>query len=134
MGLHRATAVQSFVREGPCLLGISARSQAGRECFVRCNWRREKNWKLTFSEILACFQLNTKPYSREDFSINGCERERLRHDHRTRPANLPGRMPSMTFTLTPEQLYELVWSEPMLRLAGPAYDRIPPSYIRQKAP
>ena len=34
-------AVQSFVREGPCLLGIFARSQAGREYFVRCDWRSE---------------------------------------------------------------------------------------------
>ena len=42
-------AVQSFVREGPCLLGIFARSQAGREYLARCDWRRESNWNPTFS-------------------------------------------------------------------------------------
>jgi antitoxin FitA len=49
MGLHRATAVQSFVREGPCLLGIFPPWRTGREYLVRCNWRRERHWNLTFS-------------------------------------------------------------------------------------
>ena len=49
LGLRRGAAVQSFVREGPCLLGIFARSQAGREYLARCDWRRETNRNPTFS-------------------------------------------------------------------------------------
>jgi hypothetical protein len=32
-------------------------------------WRSDRNWKLTFSEILACFQVDTKLYSRDHFLI-----------------------------------------------------------------
>ena len=38
--LGRLRAVQRFAREGPCLLGIFPLSQAGREYFARCDWRR----------------------------------------------------------------------------------------------
>ena len=47
----RRAAVQSFARERRCLLGIFARSQAGREHFVRCNWRSETNRKPTLSGL-----------------------------------------------------------------------------------
>ena len=34
-GLGRCVAVRRFAREGPCLLGISAGSEAGGECWSR---------------------------------------------------------------------------------------------------
>jgi hypothetical protein len=39
LSLRRDASVQRFAREGPCLLGIFARSPAGREYLVRCDWR-----------------------------------------------------------------------------------------------
>jgi hypothetical protein len=45
-GLGWGAAVQSFVREGACLLGIFARWRVGREYFVRCDWQRE--WDSIF--------------------------------------------------------------------------------------
>jgi hypothetical protein len=41
LGLGGRAAVQSFVRECPCLLGIFARSQASGECWPRRGWRSE---------------------------------------------------------------------------------------------
>jgi hypothetical protein len=40
-GLDRCVAVERFTRESPCLLGILALSQPGRECSARIDWRRE---------------------------------------------------------------------------------------------
>lgn len=51
LGFRRGAAVQSFAREGPCLLGICPPWRAGREYLVRCNWRRETNRNATFSEL-----------------------------------------------------------------------------------
>jgi hypothetical protein len=44
-------AVQSFVREGPCLLEIFACSQVGREYLAGIDWRRETNRNPTFSAL-----------------------------------------------------------------------------------
>ena len=41
LSLRWGAAVQSFAREGPCLLGIFAGSQTGREYSARYNWRSE---------------------------------------------------------------------------------------------
>jgi hypothetical protein len=48
-GLARHTAVRRSLRESPWLLGFFDRSRATGECWSRVNWRRERNWKLTFS-------------------------------------------------------------------------------------
>ena len=63
--LGRLRAVQRFAREGPCLLGIFSPWQAGREYFVRCNWRRETNRNPTCSglwkTILAAGAMGRSP-------------------------------------------------------------------------
>ena len=51
LGPRRGAAVQSFVREGPCLLGIFPRWQAGREYLPRCDWRTETNRNPTLSGL-----------------------------------------------------------------------------------
>ena len=51
LGLRRGAAVQSFVREGQCLLGIFPPRRADREYLVRCDWRRERNRNPTFSGL-----------------------------------------------------------------------------------
>ena len=56
MGLRRGAGVQSFVREGPCLLGIFARWRAGREYLVWCNWRSERNRNPTLSGLWIIVQ------------------------------------------------------------------------------
>ena len=43
LALGRGVAVQRFAREGPCLLGIFAGPQPGRECLARCDWRRTQS-------------------------------------------------------------------------------------------
>jgi hypothetical protein len=53
-------AVQRFAGEGPCLLGIFPPWRAGREYFVRRNWRSETNRNSTLSALWKtngwCFQ------------------------------------------------------------------------------
>ena len=51
LGLVRRVAVQRFVREGPCLLGIFPPWRTGREYLVRCDWRSETNRNPTFSRL-----------------------------------------------------------------------------------
>ena len=43
--------MQRFAREGPCLLGIFARSRAGGEYLARCDWRSETNRNPTLSAL-----------------------------------------------------------------------------------
>jgi hypothetical protein len=52
LGLGQCLTVGRFRREGQCLLGISVRSNASRECSTRTDWRRERNWEPTLSEFV----------------------------------------------------------------------------------
>ena len=64
MGLRRGAAVQSFVPEGPCLLGFFRPGEPAREHLARINWRRETNRNPTLSLLWINILSRTSAHSR----------------------------------------------------------------------
>ena len=94
LGLVRRVAVQRFVREGPCLLGIFPPWRTGREYLVRCDWRSEpvSNSRYSSSRVNRsadqsprCLKRSTGHRQRPDRGVGALGQGAVTWGYRFRP-------------------------------------------------